>query len=347
MGTVCPMDTPQLKPSLRPTLTDVAKLAGVSVATASRALSNPDLVAESTRNAVRDAAKSCGYKINLVARSLRLQRTNTVLVLAPGFDNHFFPDVLRAMEEAAHDEGFSMILGFTSRRQHRERNYLELVVSQRVDGMIVIDDGISQLKESAGVSVPVVQVLEPFCGDRAPMVGVDNRGIAATAVGHLAGLGHRRIAHIAGHPDSLVARQRKDGYVSALRDAGLAAYESLIVWGDYRQEGGMSSMQKLLSLAEPPTAVFCASDLSALGAMRACRIAGLRIPADISIVGVDDIEDAALCDPPLTTVRQPRREIGRRAMEMLVHAIRGRYVESRVTLPTELVIRETTAPPAA
>lgn len=336
-----------MKPSFRPTLTDVAKLAGVSVATASRALSNPDLVAESTRNAVRDAAKSCGYKINLVARSLRLQRTNTVLVLAPGFDNHFFPDVLRSMEEAAHDEGFSMILGFTSRRQHRERNYLELVVTQRVDGMIVIDDGISQLKESAGVSVPMVQVLEPFCGDRVPMVGVDNRGIAAAAVGHLAGLGHRRIAHIAGHPDSLVAQQRKDGFVAALQDAGLAAGENLVVWSDYRQEGGTSAMRQLLTATEPPTAVFCANDLAALGAMRACRMAGLRIPADISIVGVDDIEDAAFCDPPLTTVRQPRREIGRRAMDILVRAIRGQLVENKVTLATELVIRETTAPPGA
>lgn len=337
-----------MKPAFRPTLSDVAKLAAVSVATASRALSNPDLVAESTRNVVRDAAASCGYKINLVARSLRLQRTNTVLVLVPAFDNHFYPDVLRAMEEVAHDEGFSMILGLTGRKQHRDRNYLDLVVTQRVDGVIALDDGVNQIAESAvGMSVPMVQVLEGFCGDRMPMVGVDNRGLASNAVHHLIELGHRRIAHIAGHPDSIVAQQRKDGYSAALRDGGLAYDETLVVRGDYRQEPGLTAMQHLLSKPRRPTAVFCANDASALGALRACRLAGIRVPFDISIVGVDDIDDAVLCDPPLTTVRQPRSDIGRIAMEKLIRAIRGQRVENSVILPTELIIRETTARPVA
>jgi LacI family transcriptional regulator, repressor for deo operon, udp, cdd, tsx, nupC, and nupG len=337
-----------LKAAFRPTLSDVAKLAGVSVATASRALSNPDLVAENTRNTVRDAAASCGYKINLVARSLRLQRTNTVLVLVPAFDNHFYPDVLRAMEEVAHDEGFSMILGLTGKKQHRERNYLDLVVTQRVDGLIALDDGVNQIAQSAaGMSVPMVQVLEGFWGDRMPMIGVDNGSLAAGAVHHLLGLGHRRIAHIAGLSGSIVAQQRRDGYAAALREGGLEYDEALVVRGDYRHEPGLAAMRQLLSMAEPPTAVFCANDASALGAMRACRMAGLRVPADISIVGVDDIEDAALCDPPLTTVRQPRGEIGRIAMEILIRAIRGQRVENSLILPTELIIRETTARPAA
>jgi LacI family repressor for deo operon, udp, cdd, tsx, nupC, and nupG len=329
-------------------LSDVAKIAGVSVATASRALSNPDLVAENTRNAVRDAAASCGYKVNLVARSLRLQRTNTVLVLLPAFDNHFYPDVLRSMEEFAHDQGFSMILGLTGKQENRERNYMDLVVTQRVDGVIVLDDGVNQLQEgAAGLSVPMVQVLEGFCGDKVPMVGVDNRSLATQVVRHLLELDHRRIAHIAGHPGSIVAQHRKDGYANALQNAGVPPDDDYIVHGDYRQDSAIAAMHQLLSMRKPPTAVFCANDASALGALRACRMAGVRVPFDISIVGVDDIDDAVLCDPPLTTVRQPRGEIGKRAMETLIRAIRGHHVEPNVMLPTELIVRETTARPNA
>ena len=323
-------------------------MAGISVATASRALSNPDLVAESTRNAVRDAAASCGYKINLVARSLRLQRTNTILVLVPVIDNYFYPEIIKAMEKTAREQGFSMILGMTSNEQDRQSNYFDLVVTQRVDGLITLDAGSNDLTpDLSSVTVPAVQVLESVVENGVPVVGVDNGEVASSAVQHLLELGHRRIAHIAGRPCSNVARERQDGYVDSLKKAGLSAEESLIVRGDYGHDTGVAAMKQLLSMKKPPTAVFCANDASALGALRACKLAGLRVPTDISIVGVDDVDEAKLSDPPLTTVRQPRHDIGCRAMELLIQAIKGRHTEGSVMLPTQLIVRDTTARVAA
>ena len=179
---------------MRPTLSDVAKMAGVSVATASRALSNPDLVADSTRRAVRDAAASCGYKVNLVARSLRIQRTNTLLVLQPCIDNSFYPALLRSIEYTALACGYSGMVGVTAERGKYREAYADLLSNGRVDGVIVIDGGMG-VDGFTGPrpEVPVVQVLDAIYGSAVPSVGVDDQQVAEIAVRHLASLGHRRM----------------------------------------------------------------------------------------------------------------------------------------------------------
>ena len=202
---------------MRPTLSDVAKLAGVSVATASRALSNPDLVADGTRRAVRDAAASCGYKINLVARSLRIQRTDTLLVLAPCIDNSFYPGLVRSIEESALAMGYAIIVGFTRKTDKYREAYGELLSAGRVDGMAVMDGG-SGVDRFTGPrpDLPVVQVFDQIYESPVPVVRVDEQQVADLAVHQLASMGHRRIAHIAGAADSPSARQRRDGYAAAM-----------------------------------------------------------------------------------------------------------------------------------
>lgn len=331
----------------RPTLSDVAKMAGVSVATASRALSNPDLVAESTRTAVRDAANSCGYQINLVARSLRKQRTNSILVLIPEIDNQFYPTIIKGLEQRAHNLGYSMILGLTSNNLLRENSYLEIVNSRRADGMIVLDGGLDNLIERGiKFNVPTVQVLECLGGESLPTVRIDDRQVAALVVEHLVGLGHRRIAHISGSSNSLVATERIAGFQHAMAAAGCHVHSELIVNGGYTHDGGATAMLRLLDMNEPPTAVFCANDASAMGAIRACRTRGLRVPQDISIVGVDDIDEAATNDPPLTTIHQPRYEIGVMAMDLLAGLIEtSNWKQKPVLVPINLIERGSTAPP--
>ena len=336
-----------MKTPHRPTLSDVARLAGVSTATASRALSNPDRVAADKREAVQSAAEACGYKINQLARSLRTQRSDTILVVIPEINNQFYPDIITAVEDAARNAGKSILLGLTYNHIDREDSYLELVKNQRADGLIVLDGGIDMLFES-GVrpKVPTVQVLECYSAAGLPSVRVDEWQVTELAVRHLTELGHRRIAHIAGSSDSGVADERIASFRAAMVSTGVAAVDGLIVRGDYVLDGGFAAMEQLLALAESPTAVFCANDASAFGAMRACSVNGKAVPDDVSIIGVDDIAEAAFSEPPLTTIRQPRRDIGIRAMEMLLGLLRGETdIETQVLMPVELVVRGTAAAP--
>jgi LacI family transcriptional regulator, repressor for deo operon, udp, cdd, tsx, nupC, and nupG len=331
---------------MRPTLSDVAKMAGVSVATASRALSNPDLVADSTRRAVRDAAESCGYKVNLVARSLRIQRTNTLLVLQPCIDQPFYPALLRSIEETALSAGYSVMVGFTDKPEKYREAYADLLSNGRVDGVIIVDggtgvDGFTGPKPD----LPAVQVLDVVYGGAVPAVRVDDHYVAEVAVHHLASLGHRRIAHIAGREKSLPSADRRKGFLAAMAKLGLAVDEDLVRPGNSQRDGAAEAMRHFLSLAKPPTAVFCASDAMACAAMDVCRDRGLQVPGDISFVGADDTADAQFNYPALTTVHVPRSAIGARAVEKLIGLIRGQSgIPHDTVLPVELKLRGTHAP---
>lgn len=336
-----------MKPTGPPTLRDVARQAGVSIATASRALSNPDLVAEDTRTAVREAAEACGYRINLLARSLRKRCTDTILVLIPEINNAFYPEIISSLERNAHALGYSIILGLTFNCVEEERSYDSMLGAQRADGLMILDGGLDTLIE-AGIqpTVPVVQVLECKGGPSMPSVVIDEFEVAERAVSYLHDLGHRRIAHISGSNNSLVSWERILGFRRAMERRGLLVSNDLIVAGNYDHLGGESAMTRLLGLDMRPTAVFCANDESAIGALRACRNFGLQVPEQMSIIGVDDTMIAGLSDPPLTTIRQPRQLIGEVAMRLLIDLIRGkRNIETRIVLPTELVVRGSTTSP--
>ena len=330
---------------MRPTLSDVAKLAGVSVATASRALSNPDLVADGTRRAVRDAAASCGYKINLVARSLRIQRTDTLLVLAPCIDNSFYPGLVRSIEDTALALGYAIIVGFTHKTDKYREAYGELLSAGRVDGMLVMDGG-SGIDRFTGPhpDLPVVQVFDRIYADPVPVIRVDDHQVAEIAVTQLASMGHRRIAHIAGADDQSSARERREGYRSAMIRLGLAPDDQLVKNGHGTRDGGAEAMRQLLELPQTPTAVFCASDTMACAAMDVCRDRGIHVPGDISFIGADGTADGLHAYPSLTTVEVPRAAAGIRAVEKLVGLIRGQAVAPETVLPVELRLRGSCAP---
>lgn len=331
---------------MRPTLSDVAKMAGVSVATASRALSNPDLVADGTRRAVRDAAESCGYKVNLVARSLRIQRTNTLLVLQPCIDNSYYPALLRSIEETSLTFGYSVMVGFTNKNDKHREAYADLLSNGRVDGVIIIDGG-TGVEGFTGPKpeVPAVQVVDVVYGGAVPAVRVDDQQVADLAVRHLASLGHRRIAHIAGSERSIPATDRRDGFLTAMAKLGLAVDVDLVKSGHNRREGAAEVMKQFLDLPKPPTAVFCASDGMACAAMDVCRERGILVPGDISFVGADDTTDGQWSYPALTTVHVPRAEMGARAAEKLIGLIRGNGgVPHDTVMPVELKLRSSHAP---
>jgi LacI family repressor for deo operon, udp, cdd, tsx, nupC, and nupG len=320
-------------------------MAGVSIATASRALSNPDLVADSTKRAVRNAANACGYKVNLVARSLRIQRTNTLLVLQPCIDNPFYPALLRSIEETALSYGYSVMVGFTDKGDKQREAYADLMSNGRVDGVIVIDGG-TGVEGFIGPKpeVPAVQVLDVVYGG-VPAVRVDDKQVAEIAVTHLASLGHRRIAHISGPERSIPAIDRKQGFLAAMARLGLSVDEDVVRSGNNRREGAAEAMRHFLSLANPPTAVFTASDCMGCAAMDVCRERGLSVPGDISFIGADDTSDGACSFPALTTVHVPRSAIAARATEKLIGLIRGQGgIPQDTVMPVELKLRGSHAP---
>ena len=339
--------TAELGAERRPTLTDVARLARVSTATASRALSNPALVSEATRRSVLHAAKRAGYRPNLLARSLRKQQAHAIVVLVPALENPFYPEIIRGMEAAAREREYSLMLGLTLFDEAVETSYVELVRNQRADGILVLDGGLQHLLDAEGrFQVPSVQVIERLPGVEMPWVGIDDKAASVKATRHLINLGHKRIGHIAGLPRCSVTPVRIAGYRSALKAAGIGFDPRLVETGDFLLASGEAAAQRLMALPEPPTAIFCGNDDSALGAMRHLRSLGLKVPRDVSIVGFDDTHLAATSEPPLTTIRQPRHDIGRSAMTMLLDILAGiPDVATQITLPVDLILRESTAPP--
>ena len=326
---------------------DVAKLAKVSTATVSRTLSDPEVVSESTRQRVMAAVEKTGYVVNPMARGLRTQKTGTVLVLVPDIGNPFFSQIIQGIESAAHADGYRILLGDTQGNRARERDYAKLAEQRQVDGIILLGASIPFGNTDASSWPPLVIGCEYFQDRSIPTVRIDNQAAAAEACAHLIELGHRRIGYLNGPPRSPLCIDRLAGYRAALRAAGIKYEAALVAGGDFTLEAGVAGMKQLLQLPKPPTAVFCASDEMALGAIRAAKEHGLKVPEDLSVVGFDDIQFAAYSDPPLTTIRQPRAEIGQRVMKLMVQLARGKVPAGAdtVILPHALMRRGSTRAP--
>ncbi|NJD27002.1 MAG: LacI family transcriptional regulator [Chloroflexi bacterium] len=335
----------------RPRSRDVAALAGVSTTTVSFVLNDrvEARISPATRKRVLDAAAQLGYSPHAAARGLAGGRSHTVgLVLRQSpeqvAEDALLPEILRGITSAARAGGFRVLVEPSG---IRNGDYGDLIRSNRADGLIIsgprTDDAVLRSLAAQGAPIILQGALEEAS---APSVDVDNVAAAREAVEHLLGLGHRRIACVTNAPLSYTAaRERLDGYRLALRTAGIELDDRLVAEADYSAASGRSAMARLLE-ADGLTAVFVASDVVALGAMAAIREAGRRIPDDISVVGFDDIPLAAYFDPPLTTVRLPAHDLGRAVGAALLDRIAGRPVQARTVLPTELVIRSSTAPPA-
>ncbi len=324
---------------------DVAALAGVSTATVSRALQHPDKVREETRKKVFEAVEKANFVPNANARTFRQQSNRTVILLVRDIGNPFYLEIFKGVEEAASEAGYKVLMGDARDDEARVANHIDLVRQRHADGLILMTGHFpAELRDRPELLPPIVIASETVTGINLPMVKVDNLKASADAVRYLIAQGHREIAHLAGPLPESLAGERLAGYRQALTEAGLFVSDDRIVAGDYSIEAGRNSVRQLLSTSTPFTAIFAASDQMAIGAIGELRQHGLSVPKDVSVVGFDDIIFANAFDPPLTTVRQPRREMGRRAMELMIERLDGGRSQAIIELETELVIRGSVAP---
>jgi LacI family transcriptional regulator len=327
----------------RPTMSDVAARAGVSTTTVSHVINDSRFVEEETRQRVLQAIAELGYRPNVVARSLTTNRTQTVGVIVSDSSNHFFAEVLRGIEEILRPKNYALLVCNTAEILERESHYLDLLLRQRVDGIIAA--ATSQrwevLTEAEIEHLPVVFVDRRFEGLDGPFVGVDNEKGAYLGTKHLIECGHRRIGILAGFQRLSSMRERLVGFRRALREYDIPLPEEWVIISDLGIEEGRGAMRELLTLPERPTAVFASNNLLSLGALLALKDLGLRCPQDVAVVGFDDHPWAAVSDPPLTVVRQPAEAVGRAAAEMLLSLIDGEQTPvSRIILDCELVLRQ-------
>lgn len=327
---------------------EVARLAGVSVATVSRTLKTPDVVSPGTRDKVLAAVEKTGYRPNLMAVQFRSRRTRNLVVLVPKIANTFYARVISGIQLAAQSRGYGVLLCNTQGDEAIEAQYAQLVSTRQADGVIQLRaHNPFADRAAASASLPMVNACEVLDVAPCPTLKLDNRAAAREMTEHLIALGHQRIAVIKGPRRSPLTRDRFDGYRDALEAAGISVDDSLLCPGDFSPQSGYAGARTLIERTKPPTAIFCESDEMAIGALQWLKRAGLRVPEDISIAGFDDIEFANYCDPALTTIAQPAEDFGETAVEMLVTLIEGGRLEPmHRLLPYRLVTRESTAPPA-
>jgi LacI family transcriptional regulator len=333
-----------------PTIRDVARLAGVSTATVSRILSGVGQAQPATRARVRAAAQALAYRPSGIARSLKLGLTGTIGLIVTDILNPYFPELVRSIEDAARARDLAVMLCNGQEDPDREAAYLELLSERRVDGIIVASGSLSERHAHwlRSTPVPVVLVNCRLADGSQPAAMTDNKAAAQMMTEHLLALGHRRIGHITGRPADAATEERLAGVRAAMYEAGLPEDALTIAVGDGHTTGGERGMAHLLATARV-TGVICYNDLTAVGAIRAIRGRGLIVPEDISVAGFDDIDLARLIDPPLTTVAQDTKAMGRWAVDHLAGSIGRRRQAGEDTglllLPGSLQIRGTTGPP--
>jgi DNA-binding LacI/PurR family transcriptional regulator len=329
------------------TIRDVAARARVSEATVSRVLRGQSIhVREDTRRRVLRVATELRYQPSTAAVALRTSRTYAIGLVIPDLDNPIWPAVAHGVQQVARPAGFSVVLGVTDWEAQGEVDYLAMAQRGGFDGLL-INPARATNDDLLRIGVPAVVLGSHIDFPDFDVVGVDTVLGIRDAIGHLVGLGHRRIGLIAPPLELNSGRKRYRGYRAGLTAHGLVERSEYVVAVPYSREGGAEALRRLIALPEPPTAVVAGNDQQAIGALHAARAAGLQVPADLSIVGLDDLDAASVTSPPLTTLRRPQREYGASATRMLIERISGLGPEQprRILYPCELIVRETTAPP--
>ncbi|WP_017348970.1 HTH-type transcriptional repressor PurR [Pantoea sp. A4] len=315
------------------TIKDVAKRAGVSTTTVSHVINKTRFVAEETRNAVWEAIKALHYSPSAVARSLKVNHTKTLGLLATSSEAPYFAEIIDAVEKHCFDKGYTLILGNAHNDLNKQRAYLSMMAQKRVDGLLVMcseypDDLLTMLEENRNIPMVVMDWGE--CqGDFTDTV-LDNAFQGGYMVGrYLIERGHRDIGAIPGQMARNTGGGRHAGFVKALQEAGVAIRDEWIVQGDFETESGYLAMQQILAQKQRPTAVFCGGDAMAMGAICAADELGLRVPQDISVIGYDNLRNARYYTPALTTVHQPKSELGEKALDMLLDRITSKREDSQ------------------
>jgi len=334
------------------TIRDVAKAAGASVSTISAALNNSDYVSADMRSRIENAIKELKYRPNDLARGLRLQKTHSIAIVVPDLSNNFYIELVRGAKDYSASANYTVLIGDSRDSWEEERNYLDSFHRRRVDGVVrvpAIDALKGKGKTDLG-NLPVVYADRyPLTKDRyVGRVGIDNRRAADSATRYLLSLGHRKMGIITGDPSSGTSVDRLEGFLQALRSAGIRPDRSMIHSGHNDMESGHVHTMQLLTRADRPTAIFCTNNMMALGALAAIQEIGLVCPEEISLLGFDDFYWATLLRPRLTVVRQPAREVGMIAARMLIDHLEGRPgVPTPTLLATQLMVRDSCSPPKA
>jgi LacI family repressor for deo operon, udp, cdd, tsx, nupC, and nupG len=330
-------------------IADVAALAGVSIATVSRAIANPGRVSPATRERVLEVVRRTGYTLNRAGRNLRAARSMMVLVVVPTFITPFFSELLLGVDRALSARGYGLLIGNLHDGAEKEAHLVDLVFAGGADGVVLLNGDVPRKGDRALTDsrVPIVAVSVPPSAD-VPQILVGERAGGAAVAEHLLALGHCRFGYVTGPVDSYIEHERWAGFRDALAAAGIDAKTIARYSGDFHVGAGVQAARCFLAAPGRPTAVFAISDMMAIGFMRTLRAAGLVVPRDVSVVGFDGIEFADYCEPPLTTVRQPREAMGRAAAELLLRLIAGEEIllaERVLRLEATLRPAESTAPP--
>ena len=332
-------------------LFDVAKAAGVSTATVSRALSNPEQVSKETIAVVMEAVKKTGYRVNRAARNLRKRQSGEVLVLVPNLGNPFFSQILAGIEETFSGTDYNVLIADSLGKNAAEDLLAGYLLSNHADGIIILDGQASEqakqwLQQNAAQR-NVVFACEWVEGIELPVVRSNNRRGAAAAIRYLHSLGHRKIAHVTGPENNVLTNLRHEGVEEECKRLGLSVHPEWMIRGDFSLQSGYQAAEQILAMSERPSCVFCASDQMACGVISRLHAEGVKVPEDISVMGFDDIELAEFYVPRLTTIRQNRRQLGITAAQRVLASLRG---ESHADLPldcivdVELVVRDSCAP---
>jgi LacI family transcriptional regulator len=331
------------------TMKQVAEKARVSTTTVSHVINNTRVVSEDARERVLSVINELRYIPSAVARSLKNDKTHTLGMMIPNNSNPYFAEIIQGIEDESFKLGYNIILCNSYDDPKKQAAYTRVLMEKRIDGLILVssgtDDELNQLLNDEGI--PKVLVDREVPGLIADFIEADHEQGGYLATKYLLDLGHRDIACVAGPQNLLLSSDRVHGYRRALQEAGVPFHDAFLTHSDFTSQGGFDAMQQLLALPKRPSAIFLSNDLMAIGGLCAAQQAGVRIPEQLSIMGYDDIALASFSTPRLTTIAQPKYEIGVRTAQVIVARIRNAELPwQREMLRTKLVVRQSTAPPA-
>ncbi len=329
------------------TIIDVAKEANVSPSTVSRVLNDTGMISPATVEIVYQAVKKLGYEPNVLARSFRKKETRTILILTPNMTNPYYSNILSGISDMSREMNYSSFICNTTAGTAQVKEMLNMLPKHRADGVILLasEMGETWLRDFSE-NYPIVQCSEFDPDIQIPHVSIDNYKAAVEAIHYLIRIGHRKIGTISSTNRYLSTQLRMQGYKDALIEAGIEPEERFIANAgkDYSYASGCLAANQLLSQPDPPTALFCISDVLAMGAINTAKKIGLRVPQDVSVIGFDDVEQTAMFSPQLTTVAQPCYALGQKCAELLLKNLaRGESISKETILPHKMVIRESTA----
>lgn len=328
---------------------DIARLAGVSHSTVSRALRDSPLIPTATAQRIQQIARESGYTASAVARSLVTRKTQTIGVVVTSIADPFNGDLVDGIEEVANQHGYSVILATSQADPEREMAVVRSFGERRVDGILVASSRVGSLylPTLEELQIPIVLVNNQHRSDFAYSIAVDNVDGAYRAARHLIELRHKRIAYLGDRLGLHSDEDRFAGFQKALAEFGIPLHKGLVIYGNGKLDGAAQAARELLNNRQRPTAVVCYNDMSALGLLKTAEERGIAVPDALSVTGFDDISFAALARPALTTVRQPRREMGRKATEILLAIFNSLPTEKALVLRGDLIVRRSSSPPAS